>query len=112
MCPHCQTVNHDIHHLFYCSAQPTPLTVEYLWRKPLDCAKFPNLDTSTERSSAIIRGTSLTSYARRNLYFLRDKENWPNHKENISSRTKCSRAFSVQYKTTFAQFLIFKIYGK
>ena len=43
ICPHCQTHSHTTNHVFNCTRNPTDLTVEDLWKKPTDSARFLGL---------------------------------------------------------------------
>jgi hypothetical protein len=43
LCPDCNQGPHDVHHLFNCPMKQTTLTVESLWKNPVEAAKFLNL---------------------------------------------------------------------
>ena len=48
LCPKCQASPHTTVHLFACPADPTDLTVEDLWYKPMTVATFLGLPTSQD----------------------------------------------------------------
>ena len=38
-CPHCDTSDESVHHIFNCSSQPTNLSIIDLWRQPVRVAQ-------------------------------------------------------------------------
>ena len=48
ICPLCTLPGHTTEHLFSCPANPTTLTPQDLWSKPLECARFLNLATDDD----------------------------------------------------------------
>ncbi|KAI5726233.1 hypothetical protein M8J77_025612 [Diaphorina citri] len=44
-CPLCQSLNHDVWHLFSCPSKPTTLDPTSLWTDPVVVAKFLDLET-------------------------------------------------------------------
>ena len=44
ICPNCQSPSHTTTHLFACPNNPTTLTPEDLWHRPIEVARLLGLD--------------------------------------------------------------------
>ena len=49
-CPDCASSPHDANHLFNCTSNPTTLTVENLWTKPVEVANFLKLEENDDEA--------------------------------------------------------------
>ena len=49
-CPDCALSPHDANHLFNCTSNPTTLTVENLWTKPVEVANFLKLEENDDEA--------------------------------------------------------------
>ena len=48
ICPNCINPGHTTQHLFDCAANPTDLTVDALWKQPVEASTFLRLEDDTE----------------------------------------------------------------